>query len=74
MNPFVAQVRPPGARGGANPYAWLENVHSKRTQHWISHREPVDGEGAGTVFRNAPGSAAVSSSFRARARAALRTT
>jgi len=35
MNPFVAQVRPPGARGGANTYAWLENVHSERTQHWI---------------------------------------
>lgn len=35
MNAFVAQVRPPGARGGANPYAWLENVHSKRTRHWI---------------------------------------
>lgn len=36
MNTVVAQVRPRGARPGANPYAWLENVHSKRTQHWIS--------------------------------------
>src|SRR5215469_9454089 len=36
MNPFVAQVRPPGARPGANPYAWLENVHSGRTRHWIA--------------------------------------
>ena len=35
MNPFVAQVRPPGASSGANRYAWLENVHSKRTRHWI---------------------------------------
>lgn len=35
MNPFVAQVRRPGARSGANAYAWLEDVHSKRTTHWI---------------------------------------
>lgn len=36
MNPFVAQVRPPGTRSGANPYAWLEDVHSGRTRHWIA--------------------------------------
>lgn len=35
MNPFVAQVQRPGARSGANAYAWLENVHSSRTRHWI---------------------------------------
>jgi prolyl oligopeptidase PreP (S9A serine peptidase family) len=35
MNAFVAQVHPPGARVGADRYAWLENVHSKRTEHWI---------------------------------------
>jgi prolyl oligopeptidase len=35
MNPFVAQVRRPGGQGGANAYAWLENVHSNRTRHWI---------------------------------------
>lgn len=35
MNPFVAQVRRPGASSGANAYAWLEDVHSKRTTHWI---------------------------------------
>jgi prolyl oligopeptidase PreP (S9A serine peptidase family) len=36
MNPIVAQVRPPGARPRANPYGWLEDVHSSRTRHWIS--------------------------------------
>lgn len=36
MNQFVAQVRAPGTRAGANPYAWLEDVHSGRTRHWIS--------------------------------------
>ena len=36
MNPIVAQVKPPGARVTANPYAWLENVHSRRTRHWIA--------------------------------------
>jgi len=36
MNPFVAQVKPPGGRVRANPYGWLENVHSARTRHWIS--------------------------------------
>ncbi len=35
MNPLVAQVKPPGARVAANPYAWLENIHSNRTRHWI---------------------------------------
>jgi prolyl oligopeptidase PreP (S9A serine peptidase family) len=33
--PFVARVRPPGERGGGNPYSWLENVHSSRTRRWI---------------------------------------
>ncbi|HEX8757097.1 MAG TPA: prolyl oligopeptidase family serine peptidase [Steroidobacteraceae bacterium] len=36
MNPLVAQVKPPGGRARANPYGWLENVHSSRTRHWIS--------------------------------------
>lgn len=36
MNPFAAQVRPLGGRGSGNPYDWLENVHSKRTRHWIA--------------------------------------
>ena len=36
INQFVTQVNPPGARSGANPYGWLEDVHSGRTRHWIS--------------------------------------
>ena len=36
INQFVAQVNPPGAHRRANPYAWLENVHSGRTRHWIA--------------------------------------
>ena len=36
MNPFVAQLKPPGGRGAVNPYAWLENVRSPRTRHWIA--------------------------------------
>ncbi len=36
MNPFVAQVTPPGGRARANPYGWLEDVHSARTRHWIA--------------------------------------
>lgn len=36
MNPLVAQVTPPGGRMSANPYGWLENVHSSRTRHWIA--------------------------------------
>ena len=35
MNPFVAQVRPPGGRVAPNPYGWLEDVHSARTRQWI---------------------------------------
>lgn len=35
INQFVAQVNPPGTHRGTNPYAWLENVHSGRTRHWI---------------------------------------
>ncbi len=35
INQFVAQVNPPGERHTANPYGWLENVHSGRTRHWI---------------------------------------
>lgn len=35
MNPLVAQVKPRGARVAANPYAWLQSVHSSRTRHWI---------------------------------------
>jgi len=35
LNQFVAQINPRGERHPANPYAWLENVHSDRTRHWI---------------------------------------
>jgi prolyl oligopeptidase PreP (S9A serine peptidase family) len=36
INQFVTRVNPPGPRGGANPYGWLEDVHSGRTRHWIA--------------------------------------
>jgi prolyl oligopeptidase PreP (S9A serine peptidase family) len=36
INPFVAQVTPPGRGAGANPYRWLEDVHSSRTRQWIA--------------------------------------
>jgi prolyl oligopeptidase len=36
MNPFVTQVGPLGRHGSENPYAWLENPHSKRTRQWIA--------------------------------------
>ncbi|HEY7890021.1 MAG TPA: prolyl oligopeptidase family serine peptidase [Steroidobacteraceae bacterium] len=36
INQFVAQVNPPGRRVGADPYGWLENLHSARTRHWIA--------------------------------------
>lgn len=35
MNPFVAQLKPRAAAAGANPYVWLQDVHSSRTRHWI---------------------------------------
>lgn len=35
INQFVAQVNPPRLHGGADPYGWLENVHSARTRHWV---------------------------------------
>ncbi|HET9107091.1 MAG TPA: prolyl oligopeptidase family serine peptidase [Steroidobacteraceae bacterium] len=35
MNPFVAELRPPGAPAAANPYAWLQDVRSSKTRHWI---------------------------------------
>ena len=38
MNPFVAQVGPSGGSTAANPYGWLEDVHSTRTRHWIRER------------------------------------
>lgn len=36
INQFSAQVKPPGRGAHASPYAWLEDVHSKRTRHWIA--------------------------------------
>ena len=35
MNQFAVEVNPRGAGHEANPYRWLENVHSGRTRHWI---------------------------------------
>lgn len=35
INQFVAQVNLPRERHAANPYGWLEDVHSGRTRHWI---------------------------------------
>jgi prolyl oligopeptidase PreP (S9A serine peptidase family) len=35
MNQFAVQVNPRGPSHEANPYRWLENVHSGRTRHWI---------------------------------------
>jgi prolyl oligopeptidase PreP (S9A serine peptidase family) len=35
MNPFVAQLKPPGTPAAENPYGWLHEVHSSRTRHWI---------------------------------------
>jgi prolyl oligopeptidase PreP (S9A serine peptidase family) len=35
MNPFVVQLKPRGERAGENPYAWLQEVHSGRTRHWL---------------------------------------
>lgn len=35
INQFVAQVNLPRERRAANPYGWLEDVHSGRTRHWI---------------------------------------
>ena len=36
MNTVVAQVSAPSGRPAPSPYAWLENVHSPRTRHWIA--------------------------------------
>lgn len=36
INQFMTQVNPPRRQRSANPYDWLENVHSGRTRHWIS--------------------------------------
>lgn len=49
MNPFVAQVRPSGERVGANPYGWLENVHSARTRHWISVESKATAKALATI-------------------------
>jgi prolyl oligopeptidase PreP (S9A serine peptidase family) len=35
INQFMTVVNPPGTHHEANPYRWLENVHSGRTRHWI---------------------------------------
>ncbi len=35
MNPFSVELRPRTTVPGGNPYAWLQNVHSGRTRHWI---------------------------------------
>ncbi|MFZ1866938.1 MAG: prolyl oligopeptidase family serine peptidase [Steroidobacteraceae bacterium] len=35
MNQFAVQLYPAGAHHDANPYGWMENVHSGRTRHWI---------------------------------------
>jgi prolyl oligopeptidase PreP (S9A serine peptidase family) len=35
MNQFAVEVNTRGAAHEANPYHWLENVHSARTRHWI---------------------------------------
>lgn len=35
VNPFVAELRPRGAEAVENPYAWLEDVRSSKTRHWL---------------------------------------
>ena len=35
INQFAVQVNPLGMGHAANPYRWLEDVHSGRTRHWI---------------------------------------
>jgi prolyl oligopeptidase PreP (S9A serine peptidase family) len=35
MNQFAVQIYPRATGREANPYHWLENVHSGRTRHWI---------------------------------------
>lgn len=35
LDQFAIQVNPRGAGHEANPYRYLENVHSGRTRHWI---------------------------------------
>src|SRR5690242_5052159 len=53
MNPLVAQVKPPGARAVANPYAWLENVHSSRTRHWIDRENRASAKALAALPRRA---------------------
>lgn len=35
INQFAAVVTAPGPQHAANPYGWLQDVHSGRTRHWI---------------------------------------
>jgi prolyl oligopeptidase PreP (S9A serine peptidase family) len=35
VDQFVANLRPRAGRGGEDTYAWLQNVHSSKTRHWI---------------------------------------
>ena len=35
MNPFVVELNPRRGSARENPYDWLQNVRSSRTQHWM---------------------------------------
>jgi prolyl oligopeptidase PreP (S9A serine peptidase family) len=50
INQFVAQVHQPRERHTANPYGWLEDVHSGRTRHWIL----VENRAAATALATLP--------------------
>jgi prolyl oligopeptidase PreP (S9A serine peptidase family) len=53
INQFVAQVNPPRERHAANPYGWLENVHSGRTRHWISVENGVTAKALAAIPQRA---------------------
>jgi len=53
INQFAAQVNPPGARRGTNPYGWLEDVHSGRTRHWIAVENRVTAKALAAIPQRA---------------------
>ncbi len=53
MNQFAVEVNPRRPRHEANPYSWLENVHSGRTRHWILVENETTAKALGAIPQRA---------------------
>jgi len=51
IDQLSAQVTRPGQGARANPYAWLEDIHSRRTRHWIARQNQATARALAQIAR-----------------------